>query len=429
LETLNFGSTGASVELLQLALQRSGYYQGQIDGIFGSMTKDAVTRFQRDFRLSVDGVVGIKTWQSLMPYIKGYTKQQIRSGDTFWSLAQKYNTSVRAINTANPTLNPIDLPVGKTIIIPFGFSLVPTKIKFTYTLMQNVIEGMQARYPFIKKGSIGRSVMGKEIPYLQIGNGSTQVFYNASHHANEWINTPVLLKFLEEYAQAYSSGGRIYDFSAIALYATTKLLVVPMVNPDGVDLVLNAIPKESEYYVKAKRLAKGYPNIPFPSGWKANINGVDLNVNYPANWEEAKQIKYSLGFVKPGPRDFVGKAPLSEPESNAVHAFTLNNDFALILAYHSQGELIFWRYLDFEPKNAEEIGKKFAESSGYSLEDTPYASSFAGYRDWYIQTYNRPGYTIETGKGQNPLPISQFDKIYNDNLGILTLGLSQALLL
>ncbi len=429
METLRFGSSGASVELLQLALQRSGYYHGELDGVFGSMTREAVNRFQKNFRLIVDGIVGIQTWQNLMPYIKGYTKQQIQRGDTFWSLAQKYHTTVRAISTANPTLNPIDLPIGKTIAIPYGFDLVPTKIKFTYTLMQNVIDGLQIRYPFIKKGSIGRSVMGKDIPYLQIGNGLTQVFYNASHHANEWINTPVLLKFLEEYAQAYSSGGRIYDFSAVALFATTRLSIVPMVNPDGVDLVLGVIPRESEYFVKANRLGKGYPNIPFPNGWKANINGVDLNVNYPAKWEEAKKIKYSLGFIKPGPRDFVGKAPLSEPESRAVYNFTLNNDFVLILAYHTQGEIIFWRFLDFEPEKAKEIGEKFASASGYTLEDTPYASSFAGYRDWFIQNYNRPGYTVETGKGVSPIPINQFDKIYNDNLGILTLGLSQSLLL
>lgn len=429
METLRFGSSGTSVELLQLALQRSGYYHGELDGVFGSMTLDAVKRFQKNYGLVVDGIVGIKTWQSLTPYIKGYTKQQIKSGDTFWNLAQKYNTTVRAISTANPTLNPIDLPIGKTIAIPFGFDLVPTKIKFTYSLLQYVIEGLQIRYPFIKKGNIGRSVMGKEIPYLQIGNGLTQVFYNASHHANEWINTPVLLKFLEDYAQAYSSGGRIYEFSAIALFATTRLSIVPMVNPDGVDLVLGAIPRESEYFVKANRLAKGYPSIPFPNGWKANINGVDLNLNYPAKWDEAKKIKYSQGFVKPGPRDFVGNAPLSEPESRAVYNFTLNNDFVLILAYHTQGEIIFWRFLDFEPKRAKEIGEIFSASSGYTLEDTPYASSFAGYRDWFIQNYNRPGYTIETGRGTNPLPISQFDKIYNDNIGILTLGLTQSLLL
>lgn len=59
---------------------------------------------------------------------------------------------------------------------------------------------------------------------------------------------------------------------------------------------------------------------------------------------------------------------------------------------------------------------------GYRVTDVPFASSFAGYKDWFIQTYDRPGYTIEAGIGTNPLPISQFSEIYRDNVGILVLG-------
>ncbi|MDO5557269.1 MAG: hypothetical protein Q4G05_03395 [Clostridia bacterium] len=61
--------------------------------------------------------------------------------------------------------------------------------------------------------------------------------------------------------------------------------------------------------------------------------------------------------------------------------------------------------------------------SGYEIENVPYNSSFAGYKDWFIQNYNRPGYTIEAGIGENPLPISQFTTIYRDNIGILVLGM------
>lgn len=60
---------------------------------------------------------------------------------------------------------------------------------------------------------------------------------------------------------------------------------------------------------------------------------------------------------------------------------------------------------------------------GYSVEDVPYNSSFAGYKDWFIQNYNLPGFTIEAGYGSNPLPISQFNSIYKDNIGILVLGM------
>ena len=102
-----------------------------------------------------------------------------------------------------------------------------------------------------------------------------------------------------------------------------------------------------------------------------------------------------------------------------MYDFTLSLSPKRTLAYHTQGEVIYWRYLDLEPKGARILGERFAALSGYALEDTPYASGFAGYKDWFIQSFDRPGYTIEAGRGVNPLPLSQFDKIYSDNLGIL----------
>ena len=66
------------------------------------------------------------------------------------------------------------------------------------------------------------------------------------------------------------------------------------------------------------------------------------------------------------------------------------------------------------------MGEEFARLSGYRLADTPENSAYAGYKDWFIQAFRRPGYTIEVGEGTNPLPLSQFPEIYRDNLGILT---------
>jgi len=154
-----------------------------------------------------------------------------------------------------------------------------------------------------------------------------------------------------------------------------------------------------------------------------NISGVDPNLQYPAGWDQAREIKFAQGFVSPAPRDYVGTAPLVAPESRALYDYTLSYSPALTLSYHTQGNVIYWKFLDYNPPDAYAIGLRFSAASSYALESTPYASGFAGYKDWYIQNYNRPGYTIEAGLGQNPLPIDRFDGIYADNLGILTLGL------
>ena len=132
--------------------------------------------------------------------------------------------------------------------------------------------------------------------------------------------------------------------------------------------------------------------------------------------------QYAQGFTSPAPRDFVGFGPLTEPESLTAYNFALSYNFNLVLAYHTQGKEIYWQFKDFNPPNSLQIGEEFSRASGYKLSETPYNSSFAGFKDWFIQDFNKPGYTIEAGVGENPLPISQFDEIYKDNIGILILG-------
>ncbi|MBR4971677.1 MAG: gamma-D-glutamyl-meso-diaminopimelate peptidase, partial [Oscillospiraceae bacterium] len=192
-----------------------------------------------------------------------------------------------------------------------------------------------------------------------------------------------------------------------------------MVDPDGVDLVTGAIEPGSLEYEIARRLSENYPQIPFPEGWKANLMGVDLNLQYPAGWLQAREIKFSQGFTKPGPRDYVGRAPLGQLESRALANFTQTIDPILVLAYHTQGQVIYWKFKDIFVPGAQALAEEFSRISGYALEDTPYQSAWAGYKDWFIQNFRRPGFTIEAGLGENPLPLSQFAEIYRKNVGIL----------
>ena len=289
----------------------------------------------------------------------------------------------------------------------------------TSQLCEETILALTAKYPFCRSEELATTAFGRKIRTLVIGNGPRKVIYSAAHHANEWITTPVLLKFVEDFAEALENGGDIGGVDAKTLAQTATIYTVPMVNPDGVDLVTGAIQPGQLQYEAARILAENYPDIPFPDGWKANLLGVDLNLQYPAGWLMAREIKFSQGYTRPGPRDYVGRAPLTQLEARALAGYTEYIDPELVLAYHSQGKVIYWQFRNIPVPGARELGERFAQVSGYALEDTPEESAYAGYKDWFIQNFRRPGYTIEVGTGENPLPLDQFEEIYRDNLGIL----------
>ena len=298
-------------------------------------------------------------------------------------------------------------------------SIVKTDVPMTSRLCSDTVDALAREYPFLRPGTLTVTAYGRPVRTLRFGRGERQVIFTAAHHGNEWITAPVLLKFAEQFAGALTKGETVYGVPAelLDLYCTVHL--VPMVNPDGVDLVTGAIQPGTESYDRAREMAGFYPKIPFPGGWKANLLGVDLNLQYPAGWLQAREIKFSEGFFRPGPRDYVGRAPLNQRETRALAEFTEAIDPALVLAYHSQGKVIYWQFRDHQVPGAEGLAAAFARLSGYSIEDTPYESSFAGYKDWFIQNFRRPGFTVEVGSGENPLPLAQFDEIYRDNLGIL----------
>ena len=301
-------------------------------------------------------------------------------------------------------------------------AIVPTDVPFTSSINTETIRRLTEAYPFIRTETIATTAFQRPITAIEIGDGPRKVIFSAAHHANEWITAPVLLKFAEEYAAAIQSGGQIYDRDAKTLSQAVTIHIISMVDPDGVDLVTGAIAPGNIQYDLAKRLAQDYPTIPFPDGWKANLLGVDLNLQYPAGWLQAREIKFAQGFVRPGPRDYVGRAPLNQFESRALAEYTLEVDPALVLAFHSQGREIYWQFMDIEVPGAEELGQKMAEASGYALAEVAFNSSFAGYKDWFIQEFGRPGYTVEVGQGTNPLPLSQFDTIYRENLPIMVIA-------
>lgn len=414
------GSRGTEVMHIQATLKKIGYNPGSIDGIYGTDTKKAVEIFQRNHGLIVDGIIGPNTYRILRSFMLGYDMYTIRTGDTLYSIAKKYGTDVYDIIVANPGIEPFQLVPGVQVKVPYNIDVVDTNIDYTYNILETDLMGLEVRYPFITVGSIGESVLGKQLYYVRLGVGSNEVSYNGVHHSLEWITAPLLMKFIENFAKAYSRGENIRGYNIGDIWRNSSIYIVPMVNPDGVELVLNGLSRNNPFYYDLKRWNNGSED--FSKDWQANNRGVDINHNYNAMWQLSKEAEASYGVYGPGPTRYSGPYPVSEPETKAMVRFTNSHNFRLVLAYHSQGEVIYWQYGEVTPSESRRIGELFAKASGYSLEETTGIASYAGYKDWFIQDHRRPGFTIEVGKGKNPLPISQFDKIYEDNEEILLLA-------
>ena len=108
-------------------------------------------------------------------------------------------------------------------------------------------------------------------------NKDILIHCNCYIHANEWLTCIILLEFLHEYCASIQNNSTIWGFSARNLFNNTSIYIMPIVNPDGVDLVTGALPSNSNAYKQAQQIAANFPNIPFVEGWKANIRGVELS--------------------------------------------------------------------------------------------------------------------------------------------------------
>ncbi|MEY8191113.1 M14 family metallocarboxypeptidase [Peribacillus simplex] len=342
--------------------------------------------------------------------IPGYiVQEESRLDIDFAEIALQYHMPIDGIILLNQDgQKPFSVPVR--VMNP----MIVTDKPYGYQSLLDDLDILSFHYPFIKVESIGRSVLGKELLEVRIGQGEKVIHYNGSFHANEWITTAVLMKWLNDFLLAVTNDRTLCDMDCMPFYRDMTISMVPMVNPDGVELVLKG-KEAAEGKVDVLKINNGNPAF---YAWKANIRGVDLNNQYPANWEIEKRRKIPKA---PAPRDFPGETALSEPEALAMKELAIRRNFERVLALHTQGKEFYWGYEGHEPEQAANVAREFEERSGYR--SVQYVDSHAGYKDWFIQEFKRGGFTIELGKGINPLPLSHLPGIYEDSVKILMAGL------
>lgn len=117
---LRQGDRGEFVCELQEYLALAGYLGSSADGLFGSVTRQAVVTFQKSVGLAADGVVGRNTWDALLKKAEAASVRTyvVESGDTLYGIARRFGVSVEAIAAASGIPRPESIKPGQNVVIP-----------------------------------------------------------------------------------------------------------------------------------------------------------------------------------------------------------------------------------------------------------------------------------------------------------------------
>ncbi len=280
-------------------------------------------------------------------------------------------------------------------------------VSYTYCARQKALAALCRQTGVFEKAVIGKSCGGREIAVYRLGRGRSYRLLAAAFHGSEHLTAVVLMMLMEEIAQALCHDGAVNGISIKEKLQDHGLLFVPCVNPDGCEISLCGSVAAGSWRGRIERwCGKDCTH------WNANLRGVDINHNFNAGWRELRQKECDAGIFGPGPTRFGGFAPESEPETKAITALCRTLPIDRAAALHSQGEVIYPYYGDQTPACTRRMAEVFSQASGYQIEEPVALAAGGGFKDWFIETFCRPGFTFELGRGENPLPPEQAAAIY-----------------
>lgn len=298
--------------------------------------------------------------------------------------------------------------------------LVKVTEKYTYDQMSQDIQELASRYSSLMKvNTIGTTLDGRNLYEVVVGNINAEkhVLIHGGIHAREYM-TPLLIMKQLEYSLAFY-GTASYEGRLLSdLFNKTAIHYVPMVNPDGVTISQSGIGgirseelRRTIQQCYQNDLAQGRTSAAlerYLNYWKANGRGVDLNQNFPADWDEVTSTDM------PSYATYKGAAPLSEPESQALANLIQSRNWTATISYHSMGNIIYWDY----PGNtvsaqSQELANAVSAKTGYRLAGS---SGHGGFKDWLqIKENPIPSLTIEVGSVSCPMPVTEFTDVWNKN--------------
>lgn len=238
----------------------------------------------------------------------------------------------------------------------------------------------------------------------------------AAFHGMEWLTSLVLFRFLERVCEAFEKDSGICEINVARFLSRRGLIIVPCVNPDGVEISLNGECAAGKFEQRVEHIAAGKAHR-----WQANAVGVDINHNFSADWKSLHEKEVSSGITGPSLTQYGGQYPESEPETKALTSLCRKRNIRHAAAFHSQGEEIYWHYGENTPNRSRLMAEVLARTSGYALSSPRGLAVGGGFKDWFIEELKRPAFTIEIGLGRNPLPCSKLNEIYSRLEEMMTL--------
>lgn len=287
-----------------------------------------------------------------------------------------------------------------------------------YGVYESYVNSMGEVYADLTVSSCGKSLLGKRIYSLVLGQGQRNVVYVGGTHGLEWMTSLILLEFCENLLIQKNAEDTVCGYDVNELLNNVKLIIIPELNPDGIEIAIRGASACGKYKKENFDACKG----DF-SGWSANGRGVDINHNFNADWYSLRDFERASGINQPSPRRFGGFFPESEPETKAITRLCRGIPVDLLMSFHSQGEEIYYEYGKNTPEKAYTMARVLGAVSNYTLVKNSGHAASGGLKDWFIEEFKKPAFTIEIGKGENPLPLTQFRRIYESIEMLMVMGM------
>lgn len=292
---------------------------------------------------------------------------------------------------------------------------------YTYENLVSDTGILELRYPsYFSADSLGETADGRKILHFVIGDeqASEKILINAGIHGREYITCQLVMKQTAAFLKHLAARDFYGDVSYEDLLHDTAIHVICMVNPDGVSISQKGTDgiQTDEVRDNLAQIAQldgtSLSDGDYLKRWKSNANGVDLNRNFDALWEQ-----YADPAGHPSSDHYKGTAPGCEVESNALIQLTTKEQFSRTISYHTQGQVIYW-YFGQEGSLYDQtldFANRISAVTGYPLDAAYQSLDPAGYKDWAIQSQGIPSLTIEVGTQDSPVPPEQFAQIWEEN--------------